>query len=349
MIQSIRLQQFRSYTDTSYEFELAVNIIVGPNGSGKTNLIEALIVAARGSSYRTSDGNLVQHGCDWARIDVSHNGVARAVKIIQSPKPDKSFILADSPQKTLRFDQIIPVVVFEPNNLQLFTQSPELRRGYLDDVLSQTDKSYRTLLQNYKRTLLQRNKLLKQTNVSSDMFFVWNVRLSELGAQLAMKRHEFVAANQHHIEHHYNELVDKPHKILVTYISKIPLDNYGERMLHELEKRTELDRVRGFTSLGPHRDDLSIQINDHELTLAASRGETRTIVLALKLVEATVTEHVRGERPILLLDDVFSELDGSRRKNLTKHLSNYQSFITTTDADIVAHHFTDHTNIIAAG
>lgn len=347
MIQNIRLQQFRSYTDTSYEFEPAVNIIVGPNGSGKTNLIEALIVAARGSSYRTSDGNLVQHNHDWARIDVSNDGVARTVKIIQQPKPDKSFILADNPQKTLRFDQVIPVVVFEPNNLQLFTQSPELRRGYLDDVLSQTDKSYRTLLQNYKRTLLQRNKLLKQTHVTSDMFFVWNVRLSELGAQLAMKRHEFIAANQKNAEHHYNELVETPHNVAISYTSKIPLDNYGERMLHELDKRTELDRVRGFTSLGPHRDDLSIQINGHELTLSASRGETRTVVLALKLVEASVMEGVRGERPILLLDDVFSELDGSRRKNLTKHLGDYQSFITTTDADIVARHFLDGCNVIA--
>lgn len=349
MLQNIRLQHFRSYTDTSYEFEPFVNIIVGPNGSGKTNLIEALMVASRGGSYRAADASLVQHGSEWARIDVSHDGSPRTVKIIPGPKLEKTYVIAEHPQKSLRFDQIIPVVVFEPNNLQLFTQSPELRRGYIDDVLDQTDQSYRRLMQTYKRTLLQRNKLLKQAHTSSDMFFVWNVRLSELGAQIATKRHEFISGNQTLVAHHYNQLVETPHSVSITYTSKIPLQNYGERMLHELEKHTELDKVRGFTSLGPHRDDISIRINDHELTLSASRGETRTVVLALKLVEAGVMEQVRGQKPILLLDDVFSELDGSRRKNLTKHLAGYQSFITTTDADIVVHHFLDSCNVISTG
>ena len=349
MIQTVRLQQFRSYMDTSCEFESGVNIIVGPNASGKTNLIEALLVAARGGSYRVTDYDMVHHGSEWARIDVLNDDQERTVKLITEPKLDKQFVISGKTQKSLRFPQTIPTVLFEPNNLQLLTQSPELRRGYLDEVIGQIDASYQTLLRSYRRTLAQRNRLLKQQHVSPDMYFVWNVRLSELGTQIALRRSEFITSNAPLVEERYNRLVDKSHAVSLSYSSPLPMTNYGERMLRELDNQLETDRLRGFTTLGPHRDDLRIQIDEHDLALSASRGEARTIVLALKLVELDVVEKVRGQKPIMLLDDVFSELDGARRKNLTTALKGHQSFITTTDADIVAHHFTDAANIIAVG
>ncbi|MCA9331093.1 DNA replication and repair protein RecF [Candidatus Saccharibacteria bacterium] len=349
MIQGVRLQQFRSYTDSSYEFERGVNIIVGPNASGKTNLIEALLVASQGGSYRAADQDLVQHGCDWARIDLFGDEQTLTTKLILQPKPDKQFEIAGKTQKTLRFDQITPVVLFEPNNLQLLTQSPELRRGYLDDVIAKIDRSYGTLLRSYRRTLAQRNRLLKQPNVTNDMYFVWNVRLCELGGQLALRRDAFVKDNAALAERQYNNLVDKTHKVSLVYQSVIPMAGYSEHMLRELDKRLPVDQQRGFTTLGPHRDDLIIRIDDHDLSLSASRGETRTIVLAMKLVELEVVETARGQRPIMLLDDVFSELDGARRKNLTTVLKEHQSFITTTDADVVVHHFLGDCNVITTG
>lgn len=349
MIQSVRLQQFRSYKDSSYEFEPGVNIIVGPNASGKTNLVEGLLVAAQGGSYRVGDQDLVQHGAAWARVDLFDENQGRSVKLVLEPKPAKQFIISGKPQNSLRFGQTIPLVLFEPNNLQLLTQSPELRRQYLDEVIGQIDQTYLPLLRSYRRTLAQRNRLLKQQNVTDDMYFVWNVRLSELGGQLALKRQAFIQDNNEAAKHHYNKLVEKTHQVSLVYSSLISTQNYSEQLLRELEKRLTNDKQRGFTSLGPHRDDMVIQINGKDLSLSASRGEARTTVLALKLVELEVIENARQQRPIMLLDDVFSELDGSRRKNLTLALKDHQSFITTTDADIVAHHFVDNANVIAVG
>lgn len=327
-----------------------MNIVVGPNASGKTNLIEALLVAARGDSYRVSDKDLVAHGTLWARVDALSNDSSRTVKIqLDGMTVHKEFIIDATTRKRLSHPHTLPVVLFEPNQLLLFTQSPELRRGYLDEVIAQTAPGYAQLLRGYRRALAQRNRLLKQPNTPADMYFVWNVRLSELGGQIAGRRAGFIAAHADTINELYNNLVDASHDIRTEYKTNLPVETYGETMVRELEKRLTTDKERGFTTIGPHRDDMRIVIDGHDLAFAASRGETRTIVLALKLLELSVLEKSRDQKPILLLDDVFSELDGSRRRSLTKHLRNHQSFITTTDADIVAHHFASECTIIAMG
>lgn len=350
MIQTLRIQQFRSYQDASFEFEPGVNIIVGPNASGKTNLLEAILVVSHGGSYRAKDDDLIQHHKEWARLDALIDDTqTRVFKISQNKTPNKEFVLNNTSRKRLRYEDVLPVVLFEPNHLILLTKSPELRRAYLDETISQSVPEYNTLLKSYKRALAQRNNLLKQPHVAADMYFVWNVRLSEVGAHIVRLRKQFVDQHAHQINNYYNEIVDTNHTVTTTYHSQLPNDTYSEAMLRELESRLATDRQRGFTSIGPHRDDLHISIDSKPISASASRGETRTIVLALKLVELTVIEQARNQKPILLLDDVFSELDGARRKNLTKHLRNYQSFITTTDADIVVQHFSDDANIIAMG
>ncbi|TXG77482.1 DNA replication/repair protein RecF, partial [Patescibacteria group bacterium] len=254
MIQNVRLQQFRSYQDASYEFEPGVNIVVGPNASGKTNLIESLLVAGQGHSYRVNDRDLIQHNKDWARVDVLYDGVPRAVKLRQDGRLEKRFVIAGEQRVRMAHNQVIPMVLFEPNHLQLFTQSPDLRRSYLDSVLAYTDPTYDTLAQTYRRALAQRNKLLTQPHTAPDMYFVWNVRLSEIGGQIAQRRAAFVREHQEAIQAHYNRLVDVTHDVGVVYSSRLPLDNYNEHMLRELERVVETDRLRGFTSLGPHRD-----------------------------------------------------------------------------------------------
>lgn len=346
MINNIRIQQFRSYRDSTFEFNGGVNIVVGPNASGKTNLLEAVLVLCRGSSYRATDRDLVRHGGQWAMLNGFAQDKERAVKIkIQRETVGKEYTDGGTTLKRLPLARTIPAVVFEPNHLQLLTESPDMRRNFLDDVIEQILPTYGELRRQYRRTLSQRNRLLKQ-DFLPDQLFVWNVRLSELGGQIAEQRGAFVDAHRADLSKLYNTLAGKRLKIDMVYQTKLNPRAYGSAMLKELEARTEVDRGRGFTTIGPHRDDLVLLISGYPLAASASRGETRTMLLALKLLEVQAVEKARGTKPILLLDDVFSELDGARRRALTEHLRNHQTFITTTDADTVVRHFMDRCNII---
>jgi DNA replication and repair protein RecF len=346
MIQSIRLQQFRSYMDDSFEFKSGVNIIVGPNASGKTNLLEALLVLARGTSYRVHDQDLVMHDQSWARLDASVDNDARTMKLVIAPAASKTFEIGGRVLTRLSLERTIPVVLFEPNHLNLFTGSPERRREYLDDLLLQTTAGYGTTIRAYKRTLAQRNRLLKSGHVVPEQLFPWDVRLSELGGRIVRARDALVEVLQEKIGLLYRDVSRAMTDIRVSYQVAASPHQYESIMLRQLEQRRTDDIIRGFTSFGPHRDDLVAQFNGIPAGEVASRGEIRTLVLGLKILELQLLQAVRDVTPLLLLDDVFSELDGVRRQALTRHLQPYQTFITTTDADVVIHHFADHSNVI---
>ena len=349
MITDIRLQHFRSYDDASFEISPGVNIIVGPNASGKTNLLEAVMVSCLGTSYRAREAELVQFEQPWARIDARTATGTRTVKLLpdQTGAIKKEFIIQDQPLKRLLLPKTIPTVVFEPNHLQLLTGSPERRRDYMDDLLEQTTSGYGSLRRQYKRTLAQRNRLLKQgQDYAGTQLFAWNIRLSQLGGEIATKRIELVARLSKDIEKLYRELAHSEAVVTIKYDSTCQADQYSSDMLHKLEANTHKDFERGFTAYGPHRDDIEVTLNGRLLLEAASRGETRTMLLALKILEMQLIEEVRNQKPILLLDDVFSELDGARRRALTEVLKGYQTFITTTDADVVVEHFLGNCSVI---
>jgi DNA replication and repair protein RecF len=348
MITDLRLQQFRSYKDASFEVGPNVNIIVGPNASGKTNLLEALLVVARGSSYRARDVDLVSFGNNWARIDADLPNSKRVVKLQDAgtEKIQKTFEIDEQPLSRLTQARTLPVVLFEPNHLLLLSSSPELRRTFLDDLLEQTVPSFGHTRRHYKRVLAQRNALLKKhPHDLKQQLFVWNIRLSELGGQVVRERLRLVERFDERARDLYASLAQKDYDIALAYNTQFASDQYETALLHKLESSTELDAVRGFTAHGPHRDDLTVKIDGHAVQEAASRGETRTLVLALKILELQLLKEIRGTSPLLLLDDVFSELDGKRRQGLTAFVADYQTFITTTDADMVVRHFTT-SNII---
>lgn len=348
MITDLRLQHFRSYKDSSFEIGPGVNIIVGPNASGKTNLLEAVLVLARGGSYRAKDADLVQFGADWARIDADLPDSKRVVKLqtAGADKVAKTFQIDGQVLARLMQARTLPVVLFEPNHLLLLNSSPELRRAFLDDLLEQTVPGYGGTRRHYKRVLAQRNALLKKNPRGlAEQLFVWNIRLSELGGQIVRQRSQLVARFAQRASHIYGSLAHKSYDIALSYSTQFAPEQYETALLHKLESCIDLDVARGFTAYGPHRDDLQASIDNHAVQESASRGETRTLVLALKIMESQLLEELRGTRPLLLLDDVFSELDGKRRHALTDFLSGYQTFITTTDADLVVAHFTS-SNII---
>jgi DNA replication and repair protein RecF len=352
MITDLRLQRFRSFKDSSFELSPGVNIIVGPNASGKTNLLEAVLVLARGASYRAKDNELVQFNQPWARLD-GHSEVSgqRTVKIVREPDPGKLYELDGKVSKRLSLDKTLPAVLFEPNHLRLFSGGPERRRDYLDDLLEQTTAGYGTTRRQYRRALAQRNSLLKQAGqVSRTQLFPWDVRLSQLAGQVARARGELAAAINGDISALYKQLSQTKAKVAINYANRWPIETYESQLLKKLETSQADDRQRGFTGSGPHREDLLVTFDGRPAQEVASRGEVRTAVLALKIIELKTVQAARGDQaPLLLLDDVFSELDGKRRHALTDYLSPYQTFITTTDADIVLQHFAENCNVIPLG
>lgn len=341
MIADIRLQHFRSYTDASFKMHPGVTIIVGPNASGKTNLLEAILVVTRGGSYKAKDSELVQFGSPWTRLDAYTASQSRIVKIKTEP-PSKEMDIDGRIVKRLQQANMVPTVLFEPNHLLLLSGSPELRRSFLDELIAQSQHGYATTLRHYKRVLAQRNALLKKhPHNLKEQLFVWNLRLSELGGKIARDRSALADRFAAGINDLYSELANHTGEVTVRYSSQLPIESYETALLHKLESSLELDVLRGFTAAGPHRDDLKVLMDTHEVAEVASRGETRTLVLALKIMELQLLEELRGAKPMLLLDDVFSELDSQRRTALTRFVSKYQTFITTTDADVVTGHFTD--------
>jgi DNA replication and repair protein RecF len=350
LLNSIRLQDFRSYHDTSFEFKPGVNIIVGPNASGKSNLLEAVLVIARGFSYRGNDQDLVKFHAPWARLDASlKNESTRTVKLTKTDnKLSKTYVFDDKPFVRLTHNHTLPAVLFEPNDLLLLHGQPDKRRHYMDDILEQLKPRFGPARRHYKRILMQRNALLKhQPHDLEQQLFVWNVRLSELGGYIARERTELVARLNTKLASLYQDIAKASTEVIALYQSNLPEDSYESTMLRQLEASLPTDLLRGFTVVGPHRDDLILTFDGVPVAETASRGETRTALLALKVFELGLLEEVRDQKPLLLLDDVFSELDGKRRHALTDYLQKYQTFITTTDADIVGKRFTQTSNLIA--
>lgn len=334
MIARIKLRQFRSYAQADFDLGAGVNIIVGPNASGKTNLLEAVLVLAAGRSFRAKDAELVQHEQPWARLDAELETGARTVKIEDAKK---TFVIDDQSFVRLSLARSLPVVLFEPNHLLLFHGSPELRRSFLDELIEQTTPGYASVLRHYKRVLAQRNALLKKNPPGlANQLFVWNIRLSELSGQIAMQRLKMLDLIKNELSELYGSLAGRKHQVDIVYQSNLSLENYETSLLRKLEDNLELDVLRGFTAAGPHRDDLVANIDGQPVVAAASRGETRTLVLAMKLIELQILQTSRNQKPLLLLDDVFSELDTSRRQSLTSFVDSHQTFITTTDADSIS-------------
>jgi DNA replication and repair protein RecF len=349
VITSLRLQKFRSYSDESFEFESGVNIVVGPNASGKTNLLEAVLVLCRGSSYRAKDVELIKFNKPWARLDGAFVNQTRVVKLENEPNFNKTYELDDKLYKRLRLEQTVPIVFFEPNHLQLISRGPDQRRDYFDELLERSQPTFKSLSASYKRALAQRNALLKQDPARAhQQLFAWNIRLSELGSKIAASRQELINDINKVIAKTYSQIAHQKSKVSLEYATQFPIDNYASKMLSKLEASTSLDFMRGFTAYGPHREDIVFYLGGELALSSASRGETRSLLLALKIFELNLIEQARQTKPIFLLDDVFSELDGARRRALVDHLKDQQTIITTTDAEAVLEYFSkDAQNILA--
>lgn len=344
MLSTLELRNFRSYEDGLFGFEDGVNIIVGPNASGKTNLLQAIHTLGNMKVFG-SQNELLMYGEEQGRVHGVFDSEDRTLKIT---KNNTEIVIDGVAYKRLPQQKRLPVVVFQPDHMLMLSKEPELRRNYIDDVIAHSVKGYSTLLRNYKRVLSQRNKLLKQEHSTSNDVFVWDMQLVDLASEIVKQRmklattlNSYVLPTYQKIAKHTKDSVEINYE--AAHISS--LESYVELYHKQLKQMWPVDKARGFTGAGPHRDDLTVSIRGRLARDTASRGEMRSLVLALKLYELEVVREQYDTQPILLLDDVFGELDGSRRKSLASALTDTQTFVTSTDADVVVEHFSDH-NII---
>lgn len=348
MISDITLKHFRSYKNKSFKFAQGVNIIVGPNASGKTNLLEAILVACEGKSYRVGDLELIEFKQDNARIELHTDKKDTRIVFLDNTGPKKKiYKINNETLLRLSLSKRIPIVLFEPNNLSMLSGPADLRRQFLDDLLEKIKPGYGSLRRSYRRTLAQRNNLLKRgKDLGKDQLFAWDIRLCDLGEQIARLRYDLSIEINKRIEEVYKSLSGSKARIVFTYETMVPITSYGTSLMHKLEEHIQEDHERGFTAYGPHREDIAITIDAHPLQASASRGEVRSMVLSCKVIEAILVEEESGIRPLLLFDDVFSELDNNRRKQLISFFKSYQTFITTTDADIVSKELSSKPRIV---
>jgi len=334
-INHLTLQDFRSYTDKRFALDPGVTLIIGPNGSGKTNILEALYVLATTKSFRARDEALVRQGSDLFRVVVDSTDGEYSFAYQKEPTITKK-VTFDGVKKTLRGHiGNLPVVLFEPGDLQLLAGPPAARRSYIDTILCQTDPEYLLALNEYKRALRQRNALLRDHSfVPADVLFAWNVQLAGPAVILRDKRQEFISYLQAKLPSLYASIAGKTHEIDIMYKSNpeaVVIDESA--MLEQFEKVAGRDASAGFTTIGPHRDDFIVMFDRHPIDARASRGEHRSVVLALKLAELEYQNEFARARPLFMLDDVFSELDSYRRGFLLKTIGDYQTIVTTTEAD----------------
>jgi DNA replication and repair protein RecF len=339
-IEALELTNFRSYESARFELHPDVTLVVGPNASGKTNLLESLYVLASTKSFRARDRDLVRHGQDHFRVVATGEGTEYALGYANGGPAEKK-ITHDGVKRTLvgHVGQI-QVTLFEPTDLDLVAGAPEGRRKYLDFLLCQTDRSYLKTLQQYRRVLKQRNALLDGFDMERirEQIFAWDVQLSELAVAIYRARQELLGVLARSTPLLYQDIAGEAVEVGFEYLPSVP-GEYEKEFLQTLALNLTRDLGAGFTTIGPHREDFKIQFKNNDITAVASRGETRTLVLAMKLAELQYAQERTGIRPLLLLDDVFSELDKQRRGYLLNRLEGYQTVVTTTDADAITREF----------
>lgn len=351
-IESINLSNFRNYKELNIEFSPNVNIIIGDNAQGKTNLIEAIYVAGFGRSFRTTkDTELIYMGSDTARCKIDAVKHDRSFSIEFRLKKDKKKEIKINGSSLTKISELIGffnIVIFSPEDLKLIKETPVERRKFIDRELSHISPAYCGKLIEYHKILNQRNNLLRQISFKDSLrstLFIWDDKLAHIGTELIIRRAEFIERLSEISSRIHGGISGGKEMLKLDYLPNIKTGKTKDydKIKTEFEKRLKdlesTDIKRGFTSVGPHRDDMVFYINDIDIKHYGSQGQQRTAALSLKLSEIEIVYEEIGEYPILLLDDVMSELDINRQNDLVKTLSKMQTIITTTDVNNI---FSEH-------
>lgn len=328
IIKDIKLNNFRCHTQYLLEFKEQTTQILGENGSGKTSVLEAIYLAVRGKSFKAVDKEIIKRGTDFYRVDLAFLDGERTVVTYDAAASRKAFLVGDKKWARLPKKNRYPVVLFEPSDLSLITTSPTRRRDYFDRFLAQLSDGYSNSLSRYNKALKQRNELLKQELVSPESLFSWDVLLAQYGVLIRKARADLVAALNDRLTGVYRGIAENRDEILLSYDSYTGEAEESE-YLRLLSMDFSRDLLTGHTNFGVHKDDYVFLFNGANADGTASRGETRSIVLALKFIEAEMLFEELARKPLVLLDDVFSELDETRQKALVKNFQENQVVLTS--------------------
>lgn len=340
-IKSLELTNFRNYKTQFVNLSENLNVIVGNNAQGKTNLLEAIFICAIGRSPRTSkDKDLVNWKSEFAKIslDVVKNIGNKQIDIYLFPNQNKAIKIDKIGIK--KIGQLMGnfnAIYFSPDELKLIKESPDERRRFMDIDLCQFDKNYFYTLHEYNQILQQRNKLLKSSDMKiiKDTIPIWNEQLAKNGAKIVLSRLNLIERLKVHAYNIHKNLTSDNEELQLTYQGYVADDENAlkELLLKKYEESIDKDIKLGYTTVGPHRDDIKIEANNIDLRSFGSQGQQRTASLTLKLAELEVFNDHLGEYPVLLLDDVLSELDASRQNKLLEYVSHIQTLVTCTDFD----------------
>lgn len=340
-IRKVRLKDFRNYKDQSVELSEGLNVFEGENASGKTNFAESVYFAALGKSPRTAHSKeMINWAAKQAYVYVTVAKKFRDHEIALSiDSKDKKRLLLDGLPCSKLSDVVgvLNVVYFSPDELKMIKEGPSERRRFIDISLCQQSKNYLYALQKYNTVLAQRNKLLKSglgVNSLKETLFVWDCQLSKYGAYIINKRYLFIQKMKEAAKKSHLLLSGGKEELSLSYECDLGFDDtevlekeFAQSLKASFEKDTELF----FTTFGCHRDDLDITVDGTDVRKFGSQGQQRSAALSLKFAEIDLFEEETGEKPVLLLDDVLSELDENRRSKLLEMSSSLQTVITCTE------------------
>lgn len=345
-VESLQIASFRNIKEIKFVPCEGANIIFGDNAQGKTNLLEAIWLFSGAKSFRgAKDSEFTRFGSDSARLDLLFSaGNREQTASIRIENDKKSVLLNEIRQESVtKLAGEFCAVVFSPDHLSLVKQGPEKRRKFVDISLCQTYPKYIRILDGYQKSLRQRNCLLKDIREHPsllDTLCVWDKNILEYGAYITSMRARYVKKLIETAKKYYAEISSGKEEFSAVYIpgfdtGDIELsdrDRIRQKLEREMENARENDIRQGTTSLGPHRDDVEILVNGVSARSFGSQGQQRSCILALKLAECGILEERNNEPPVILFDDVMSELDHSRRDFLLNQLQGKQTFITCCDA-----------------
>lgn len=339
IIKKVQLKDFRNWRDAAVELGEGINVFEGRNAQGKTNLLEALYLASVGKSMRTPrDRELIRWDCERAfvAVDIEKKYGEDRVETVLGKTSNKCVSVNGMPLTRLgELMGMLLCVLFSPEEIKTVKESPSERRRFLDIALCQLSKNYFYRLNRYNKVLAQRNRLLKNPRLDKTALDVWDMQLAAEGAGIVKSRRGFVEKLLPDAKKVHAFLTDGAEDFALVYEGA---DGYGveqiqENLMKSLRESRDADLRTGFTHSGPHKDDLKIEAGGADMRTYGSQGQQRTAALTLRLALLELMTAYTGERPVLLLDDVMSELDAVRRKRLLEVIKGYQTVITCTELD----------------
>lgn len=337
-VESLEVKNFRNYKDMNISFDTGTNILYGNNAQGKTNILEAVYLCGTSKSHRSAkDKEMIRFGSDDAHMKmiVKKNDIPIRIDMHLRKNKAKGIAINGIPiKKVSELFGVINVVFFSPEDLGIIKNGPAERRRFVDLELCQLDKLYVHNIMNYNKLLLQRNQLLKDLNFfyDNDLYStldVWDTQIADYGSKIILRRNQFIDDLNEIIYGIHRNITNGKEELHIKYEPNI----FGNNLYEELLKNRDKDIKYKSTSIGPHRDDISFFDGDIDIRKYGSQGQKRTAALSLKLSEIELVKSVIRDTPVLLLDDVLSELDRSRQGHLLNSLHNVQTVITCTGLD----------------